>query len=168
MTLPAAEQHERQHGNHHDAGADGAHRLQMDHRDTHQHADDVRDEPRKPHERAERVESMHPPLVMTHVRDRGPNGMHEHQHDSKQTGDRVDPESSCGRLLRDVRHDHRAGGIAHEAAPKQQHMAQRQRSRTTLPEHSEGVQNQRAGDGDTRHDQFDAHRCAPFFFANMN
>ena len=27
MTLPAAEQHERQHGNHHDAGADGAHRL---------------------------------------------------------------------------------------------------------------------------------------------
>ena len=35
MTLPAAEQHERQHGNHHDAGADGAHRLQMDHRDAH-------------------------------------------------------------------------------------------------------------------------------------
>ena len=69
----AAQQEKGECGNDDRSGTHSTHGLQMDHRNADQHADDVGDQPKQPHEGAELMEGLFGTFVATNIGRRSPN-----------------------------------------------------------------------------------------------
>ena len=125
-----------------------------------EHAQHVGDQPDQPHKDAEPVEALLLFRVAPGVDQGGPHRVEQHEHDGQRAGDAVGAQQAG--TVGHGGHDGGAGGVEHQAAPEQDHVALLQGVGPALGKHAHGVKAQRQGNGDNGSDQLSGHKNCSF------